>query len=60
MPVESNFYKQQLLIIPKGNDIIKNDDSKPDVIMPEKIPINMSKPEKRITRSDTLRNSFKK
>jgi len=28
--------------------------------MPEKIPINMSKPEKRITRSDTIRNSFKK
>ena len=57
--LESNFYKQQLLIIPKGNDI-KNDDSKPDVIMPEKIPINKHVPEKRITRSDTLRNSFKK
>ena len=57
--LESNFYKQQLFILPKNNDI-KNDDAKPDVIMPEKIPINKHVPEKRITRSDTLRNSFKK
>ena len=57
--IESNFYKQQLLIIPKNNNI-KNTDAKPDVIMPEKIPIDKHVPEKRVTRSDTLRSLFKK
>ena len=57
--LESNFYKQQLLIIPKNNNI-KNTDAKPDVIMPEKIPIDKHMPEKRITRSQTFRNLFKK
>ena len=57
--LDSNFYKQQLLIIPKNNNI-KNTDAKPDVIMPEKIPIDKHVPEKRVTRSDTLRSLFKK
>ena len=57
--LDSNFYKQQLLIIPKNNNI-KNTDAKPDVIMPEKIPIDKHKPEKMVTRSQTLRSLFKK
>ena len=57
--LDSNFYKQQMLIIPKNNNI-KNTDAKPDVIMPEKIPIDKHKPEKMITRSQTLRSLFKK
>ena len=57
--LESNFYKQQLLIIPKNNNI-KNTDAKPDVIIAEKIPIDKHKPEKMITRSQTLRSLFKK
>ena len=57
----SNYYKQQLLQVPEN---IKNTDSKPDVIMPEKILIDKNKPEppeKRVTRSDTrnLRSLFK-
>ena len=57
----SNYYKQQLLKVPEN---IKNTDSKPDVIMPEKILIDKNKPEppeKRVTRSDTrnLRSLFK-
>ena len=56
----SNYYKQQLLQVPENNNI-KNTDSKPDVIIPEKIPIDKHIPEKRVTRSDTrnLRSLFK-
>ena len=57
--LESNFYKQQLFILPKNNDI-KNDDAKPDIILPEKIPIDKHLPEKRVTRSDTYRKLFNK
>ena len=57
--LDSNFYKQQMLIIPKNNNI-KNTDAKPDVIIAEKIPIDKHKPEKRVTRSDTLRSLFNK
>ena len=57
----SNYYKQQLLQVPENNNI-KNTDSKPDVIIPEKIPIDKHIPEKRVTRSDTrnLRSLFKR
>ena len=48
-----------MLIIPKNNNI-KNTDAKPDVIMPEKIPIDKHKPEKMVTRSQTLRSLFNK
>ena len=56
----SNYYKQQLLQVTENNNI-KNTDSKPDVIIPEKIPIDKHIPEKRGTRSDTrnLRSLFK-
>ena len=55
----SNYYKQQLLKVPEN---IKNTDSKPDVIMAEKIRIDKHIPEKRVTRSDTrnLRSLFKR